>query len=100
MVFCILLSEINNITFQICEFIILNWEYDADEQKIMTVYDGIRLDSSYKENGEWRIADTWACSMDIYEQQPFLKVNLILNVLRHEFTICKFGPPWLLRENV
>ena len=78
MVFCILLSEINNITFQICEFIILNWEYDADEQKILTVYDGIRLDSSYKENGEWRIAVTWSCAMDIYGQQLFLKVNLIL----------------------
>ena len=78
MVFCILLSEINNITFQICEFMILNWEYDVNEQKIMTVYDGIKLDSSYKENGEWRIADTSACSMDIYGQQLFLKVNLIL----------------------
>ena len=75
---------------------ILNWEYDANEQKIMTVYDGITLDSSYKENGEWRIADTWACSMDIDGQQPFLKVILILNVLLNEFMICDFGPTWSL----
>ena len=56
---------------------ILNWEYDVNEQKIMTAYDGISLDSNYKESGEWRIADTSSCSMDIHGQQPFLKVRLI-----------------------
>ena len=51
----------------------------------MTFYDGIKLDSSYRENGEWRIADTSACSGDMDGELVFLKVILIVNVLFHEF---------------
>ena len=45
------------------------------EQNIMTVSNDIKLQSYYKENGQWRITETSACSGHInYGQLVFLKV--------------------------
>ena len=62
------------LTPQICEIRILSWDYDVTEQNIMTFWDDIKFLSHYIENGQWRIAETSACTGDINGQLVFLKV--------------------------
>ena len=40
----------------------LNWEYEYTEQLLHSSSDMVQRDQSYKDNGEWRLIDSYACS--------------------------------------
>ena len=47
--------------FQVCEFTIVNWEYDGYEQYLYPGNDVIQTSPQYQGNGEWTFADSFGC---------------------------------------
>ena len=50
---------------QVCLLQIENWEYDMNEQRLEIGSNGIIQDSSFRENGEWKLINTSVC-VEIY----------------------------------
>ena len=57
-----------------------NWEYDGYEQQLQYGDKGIKLSTDYKENGEWKILGSTACSGILYSESEgplgYLKVSI------------------------
>ncbi len=57
----------------------MNWEYSEEEQRLGVSFPGVAFDSAYKENGEWRVADSTGCRGVLHSELEgalgFLKVS-------------------------
>ena len=47
---------------QVCAFQMLNWEYEFSEQMLRSMNEVVLPDQNYKDNGEWKLIDSYACT--------------------------------------
>ena len=54
----------NNLSSQVCDLTIMNWEYDGYEQHLLVSNGNVDTGSQYKDSGQWRLVDSYGCAME------------------------------------
>ena len=91
MLWIIASNYVNFPLLQVCDLQLENWEYDISEQRLDIGSPGVIPDSSFKENGEWKLKNTSGCVQiftgDDARKYSILRVSNLLLMSRQMFNL-------------